>query len=313
VSAAAPGPAPLPEAVAENVRRLPGGGAWLAGLPGRLAALRADWAVEPGAPFDGGSCSWAGPVRTAGGAAAVLKVGYPHDEARGEAAALRFWAGDGAVRLLRSSADGFTLLLEAAVPGTPLRDAPGRPEELLAAGAGVLARLWRRPAPPGPGFDALGPVVAGWAELLRERMDRLRPPDADPYLVAAAARLLETLPGSAPRTVVLHGDANPGNVLRAEREPWLAIDPKPMAGDPAYDPAPMLLQVDPPLRHPDPEAVLRHRIGLVADVAGGPAERIAVWAFARSVEAGLEMTDRGHPDAPDMLRGARALARVAGV
>ena len=73
-------------------------------------------------------------------------------------------------------------------------------------------------------------------------MDEFRPA-LDAGLVETGARLLEELPATATRCLVIHGDFNPTNILRAEREPWLAIDAKPMLGDPGYDLAPLVIQV----------------------------------------------------------------------
>src|SRR5437660_1452079 len=39
---------------------------------------------------------------------------------------------------------------------------------------------------------------------------------------------------------LLHWDLHFENVLAAEREPWLAIDPKPLVGDPGFDVLPAL-------------------------------------------------------------------------
>ena len=101
---------------------------------------------------------------------------------------------------------------------------------------------------------------------------------------ATAAALLRTLPGEAPG-VVVHGDLNPGNILRSGAHGWVAIDPKPMRGDPAYDPWPLLEQVDDPFAHDD--AVLAGRVGLVAEVLGLDPWRIAAWGMARATEAAL--------------------------
>lgn len=103
----------------------------------------------------------------------------------------------------------------------------------------------------------------------------------------APADLLEWLPRTATRTVLVHGDINPGNILSAVRQPWLAIDAKPMVGDPGYDPAPLLAQIDPPFAKADPARVLRHREALFAEIVGEPAERLLAWAVARWVESAL--------------------------
>lgn len=304
-------PAPLPDGIADNVASY-GGADWLAALPGLLADLCARWELEPGRPFTGGSCSWAAPVRTADGAHAVLKVSWPHREARGEPAALRHWAGDGAIRLLAESAADCAMLLEACVPGTRLADHPAPAEERLTSASVLLTGLHGRAVPGDLGLERVADVMDEWAGLTIERMDRLRP-GYDPHLVASAVELLRTLPRSATRDVVVHGDFNPGNVLGAGRLPWLAIDPKPMAGDPGYDPCPLVMQVDDPMRYPAPGKVLRHRFGLVADVTGEPVDRLTAWAFARLVESAFDRLNVGMRGHADQMAQATVLAGLAGV
>ncbi|MFC3998541.1 aminoglycoside phosphotransferase family protein [Nocardiopsis sediminis] len=307
-------PPPVPEAVAANVRLRDGGERWLRELPGALAELRDAWGLRfERAPYSGGSCSWAAPVRTADGSPAVLKVSYPHREASGEATALRFWAGDGAVRLLRSSRNGFSLLLEGCTPGTPMSAVCAPADELLTAGAHTLVGLWGREATGDLGLEPLDAVLTEWAALLRERLDRLRPECADPGFVHVAADLLESLPATAARTVVLHGDFNPGNILAAERAPWLAIDPKPMVGDPGYDLWPLLVQVDDPFAHPDPEAVLCRRLALVSGILGEPVDRLAAWCVARTVESAFERFNLCQSGGREEMERAEVLARIAGV
>ncbi|GAB3206957.1 streptomycin 6-kinase [Marinactinospora thermotolerans DSM 45154] len=308
-----PRPAPPPARVRATVATLPGGPAWLAELPALLERLCAEWGLRPDRPFDGGSCSWTAPVTTAEGGRAVIKVPFPHREARGEATGLRLWDGAGAVRLYRADEDSGALLIELCAPGDPLSDAGGRPEETLTAGAATLRSLWEHAPGERPGLERIDDVAAEWAPLLRERAHRHRGL-LDGALAEHAAGLLETLPATAARRVVVHGDFNPGNVLRARRAPWLAIDPKPMSGDPCYDPWPLLMQIDPPMGAADPGRRLRSRLALVADVLGQPAERIAAWAFARSTESAYELLDRGLGDAAEEeITAARALARTAGV
>ena len=78
----------------------------------------------------------------------------------------------------------------------------------------------------------------------------------------------------------MHGDFNPGNILSATREPWLATDPHPMVGDPAYDPSQLLLQVDSPFACPDPAAVLAHRFELFGGLIGEDPRRLLAWGVA---------------------------------
>ncbi|KOG43929.1 hydroxyurea phosphotransferase [Streptomyces decoyicus] len=284
--------------------RTASGRAWLDRLPGIVREIEERWELRLGAPFHGGSCSWVAPAEYPGGGPAVLKVTWPHREADGEAPALRAWDGNGAVQLLRRSRERGALLIERCRPGTPLGAAPLPPAERLDLAAGLLRELWAAPAPPDGELERMDRVCAEWADVLQERMLRLRP-GYDPGLVALGAGLLRTLPTTATREAVVHGDFNPGNVLAAERRPWLAIDPKPMVGDPAYDPWPLLTQLDAPFAQPDPRRALRERYARVADALGEDPDRLLAWSVARGVESALWSADHD-----DEAGGAEELAEV---
>ena len=284
------------------------GRAWLARLPTLLRDAAERWDLELGAPFRGGSAAWAGPVvRRADGVECVLKVTLPHREARFEGDGLAVWDGAGTVRLLAQHADDLALLVERCRPGTDLHHDESPAEDRLVVAATLLRRLWERPVPEGAPFERVADVCAEWADLVRARMDELRPA-IDPGLVELGASLLASLPAGASREVLIHGDFNPTNILRAEREPWLAIDAKPMVGDPAYDPLPLVTQVDEPV----PDALLLPRFRLVADVVGEPVDRLLAWPVARSVESALWDASRGRDPAPDMAE-ARRFADLAGL
>ena len=287
--------------------------AWLARLPDLVIELERRWGIRTGSPYRTGVAAWTAPAVTDDGALAVLKVSWPHREARGEAAGLRFWAGNGAVAVLRSDDELYALLLERCEPGVALGVAAGSAEQRLITAAQLLRRLWSRPPAAGLKVERVGDVTAEWAELVRQRHQRLGQ-HLDGGIVACGAELLVSLPATANREVVVHGDFNPGNVLSAQRQPWLAIDPKPMAGDPAYDPWPMLTQMGSPFDEPDPVGVLTARYRLFADVVEEPVERLAAWSFARTVESALWVLDRGHPDAAQQaMTHAILLAGVAGL
>lgn len=260
---------------------------WLAELPLLVARLRDRWSLRIGAPIHGGSCSWVAPVRLPDGESAVLKVTWPHREAVGEAEGLRLWDGRGAVRVLHADPEKYAVVIERCEPGEKLGDADHiDPHERLLIGARLLSELWSVTPPEHSGLERVAALTADWADTAEERMERLRP-DFDPGLVATAVRQLRELPASATREVIVHGDFNPGNVLSARRRPWLAIDAKPMIGDPGYDPWPLLAQIDDPFSRPDPRRVLAERFALVGDVLGEDVRRLAAWALAREVESAL--------------------------
>jgi streptomycin 6-kinase len=95
------------------------------------------------------------------------------------------------------------------------------------------------------------------------------------------------LPASASEQVVLHQDFHPGNVLAAERQPWLAIDPKPLVGDPAFDAAQLLLGSVDPRNQPGARRILARRVEELAGRLQLDASRIKAWAHARAVEWAL--------------------------
>lgn len=254
------------------------GADWLAHLPHRIMELEQAWDIRVGTAFDhSGAVSWVAPVETGDGSEAVLKIGMPSEEARFEGQALRFWEGYGAARLLQSSDDGFCLLLERCHPGTDLWLL--REDEGNAVACRMLARLWREPTPGAP-FVSLSDYVATW-------WDDLPPLQAaaacDEAVVAEVVERGKELAASQPRQVLLHGDFHPGNVLAAQREPWLFIDPKPLVGEPAYDLAQWLYnRARFVIQSPDAVPVLRQRIDDFATDLGLDPARIAGWAFVKA-------------------------------
>ncbi len=277
---------------------------WLAELPATVREYEALWELTTGSPYEGGSAAWVAPATRADGTPAVLRVSWPHREEREAAAGLRFWDGDGAVRLFEADSERFVALVEQCEPGTHLSHATMSIEARIEAAAAVARRLWARPAPPPAEstFETVADVCAEWADMVRERMERHRP-QLDAGLVELGANLLEWLPATAPRDVVIHGDFNPGNILSSRREPWLAIDVKPMTGDPAYDPPPLLFQVDRGVLgqveaqdlDTGSEDRLRGYFARFADLTELPFDRIVAWALARSIESALWHVDDARP------------------
>ena len=298
-------PATLPVTKLVNPAARP----WIRRLPALIEQVREEFGLRLSAPLHGGSCSWVAPAELPDGTRVIVKIGWPHREMYGEPCALRRWDGHGAVRLLAHDPQRHALLLQRCEPGEQLGASTDPAEDRLRAGCAVLRKLWEAPPPwPGGEIEPLGTVTADWADLVDERMARIRP-DYDPGLVALGAELLRTLPGSTDRRVLIHGDFNPGNVLSVGAGRWVAIDPKPMIGDPAYDPWPLLEQVDDPFAYPEPTRVLRNRVRLLADELSLQAERLVLWAVARRVETALWAAHHGNPaGGAAVLREARILA-----
>jgi streptomycin 6-kinase len=187
-----------------------------------------------------------------------------------EIAGLRFWNGAPTVRLLEADEPLGAMLLERCQPGSALRSLPEPDQDLVIAG--LLRRLWRAPPNPHP-FRQLSDMTAFWAAHTLAHAEHW--PDAG--LVSAGLELFQQLGQSTPDMVLLATDLHAGNVLRAQREPWLVIDPKPFIGDPAYDATQHLFNT-PDRLCSDPRGTMRR----FADLLEVDPERVRLWLFARA-------------------------------
>ncbi len=237
-----------------------------------LRDLEERWSLSLGTAFDGdeGSCAWVAPVTTADGTSAVLKLGMPHMEGTHEIDGLRFWDGDPTVRLLNGDDKLGAMLLERCEPGTTLRILPEAEQDIVIAG--LLRRLWRLPPAREP-FRPLSEMIASWSNETLRRAEAW----ADSALVSEGLRLFKELTESAPAEVLLATDLHAGNALRAQREPWLVIDPKPFIGDPAYDATQHLFNCQARLRSNADETIRRF-----SDLLGLDYRRVRLWVFARA-------------------------------
>jgi streptomycin 6-kinase len=181
-------------------------------------------------------------------------------------------------------------LLERCEPGAPLRDVLEPEQDVIVAG--LLRRLWRRPADPHP-FRPLSVMTAHWAEQTMAASHKW--PDSG--LARDGLQLMDDLSRPSVDDVLLGTDLHAGNVLRARREPWLVIDPKPFVGDRAYDATQHLLNCKGRMLSA-PAAMIR-RFADLLEVDDG---RVRLWMFAR-LATGL---DDISPD--DDVALARALA-----
>jgi len=282
----------VPESLAATCHRTPERCAWLEQLPNAIRDAQDRWSLMLEAPFDGNevSCSWVAPAVRRDGTRAILKLGMPHMEGEHEIHGLRFWNGDPTVRLLAADDNLNAMLLERCEPGTALRRLPEPEQDVVIAE--LLRRLWRMPPAPHP-FRPLAAMTAHWAN--ETIADAVRWPDVG--LVQEGLRLFEELPRTSPTEVLLATDLHAGNILRAEREPWLVIDPKPFVGDPAYDATQHLFNCEGRLRA-DPEGTMRR----FADLLEVEYERVRLWMFARAAAESRDVWD------DDSIALARALA-----
>ncbi|MCU7727436.1 aminoglycoside phosphotransferase family protein [Actinoplanes sp. KI2] len=256
------------------------GARWLAELPAVLRSLATDWDLTVGAPFDL-SYHYVTAVVLGDGTPAVLKLGVPTGTSLAEEArALTAFDGHGAVRLLRADLDRGAILLERIAPGGRARDlVPGRDSEATSVAADVMRRL-HRPPPPGCTMPDLLSQARAFDDY-RAVHGQAGPLPLD--LVVRAGGLMRELCASAPAHVLLHGDLHHDNILRATREPWLAIDPHGLVGDPGYEVGSLLYNPDPDNRDEALTGLAPARAEQLADELAMPIDRVLAWGFVKAV------------------------------
>ena len=293
----------LPHAVLAFAERGPDWAAWVDRLPGLVTGLVAQWDLRVDGPALHGHTAVVLPVTGPDGAA-MLKVGFPDDESEHEHLALQHWHGRGAVELLRADPRRRALLLERLEP-VDLTEAWD--VEACEVVGGLYGSL-HVPAP--PQLRTLTSYVDAWTV----RLDGL--PRSAPLprrLVEQAVSLGRDLAGDAASTgTMIHGDLHYENVLSSTRTDgprWLAIDPKPLSGDPHYEVAPLLWNRWDELAG-EVRGGVRRRFHATIDAAGLDEDRARDWVVVRMLHNALwEIEDHpaGGATAPDAEHLTRCL------
>ncbi|WP_020668049.1 aminoglycoside phosphotransferase family protein [Amycolatopsis nigrescens] len=269
----------IPATFAEKAVEL-GDGArdWLASLPGLASHYAREWGLRfEGEPMHG----YAGvvqPARRADGTQVALKLGWQDEDTRDEPIALSTWAGRGAVLMLEHDPATGVLLLELLDASRSLNDEPlGKAIEV----AGELARRLAVPAP-----AELSREQRTEAKELVEELPRSWHDLGEPFgrrLVDAAVEVCRDL-GPSSGSLLVNEDLHFENVLAGAREPWLVIDPNPLAGDLEFGVIPLLW-------NRSTESTLDERMAAVVSAMGLDADRARTWTLVRAVQNWLWMVE----------------------
>ncbi|WP_328900345.1 aminoglycoside phosphotransferase family protein [Streptomyces sp. NBC_00441] len=272
----------IPEEFARTTieREGPAGATWLAELPLLVADLVDAWGCAPDGPLTHGGVGVILPVRRDHTPPTVLKVSFPHPGNDHEPDAFVAWGGRGAVSLYERDDSRYAMLLERASTVTLASAVDGDDVVVVAA---RLARRLAVPAP--PGLPRLSNQAGEWEDGLRRDDAEFAHPLPRPVIDAALATVREL--GRAQPDTLVHGDLHGRNILRAAREPWLAVDPKGYVGDPAYDAGALMKSRAYALAGAGEDlARAAHRIvDVFADAAELDRERVRRWAQLHAVQA----------------------------
>ncbi|KUN10258.1 kinase [Streptomyces yokosukanensis] len=255
------------------------GAAWLAELPRIVDELLGRWGCVPDGEVMHGGVGVIVPVRRRGEGPAVLKVSFPHPGNVHEPDAFAAWGGRGAVLLRERDDERFAMLLERVQTSTLAEVADG--DEVVTV-AGRINRRLAVPAP--PGLPRLRKQADAWERQLRKDAEELTHTLSRHVVDAAVATVREL--GRVQPDMLIHGDLHARNILRADREPWLAVDPKGYVGDPAYDGGTLLKSRALALLEADDLRKAVHRtLDVFAEAAELDRERVQRWAQFHAVQA----------------------------
>jgi streptomycin 6-kinase len=267
------------------------GRAWTAALPDLLDEYAQRWALTLYSPFDL-SYNYVAPAIRADGSEAVLKLGFPNREPLSEMHALQVFNGRGIVQLLEVDFERQVFLLERIRPGVELVTLEDD-EARTRIAAQVMQQLWCPVTDDRPLL-----TVESWTTGLT----KLRPHFGGTtgpfpkYLVDAAEGIFaEFVPAQGER-VLLHGDLHHWNILSANRQPWLALDPKGVIGEREYEIGALLRnpwgELDMP---PEIKQILARRIDILAETLGFDRKRMLGWGAAQAVlSAWWSVEDHGY-------------------
>ena len=226
----------------------------------------------------------------------TLRIAYPDAFLADETAALRAWDGAGAVRVLEEDERG-AQLRSSPTPGTALSLERNEMRALRMV-ADALRELWITPP---EGMQTLAAEVRTWGSSMPERFESVHQP-FDEQLMRDAEVMFRSFGPSQMDAVLLHGDVRLDTFL-LDGERAVAIDPKPLAGEPAFDVA-ALLRDGPGELVRDPAAGrqrLQGRLEQLTDLLDVRASRVRGWAFAVAIDTGLYAYETGDIDGGDLM------------
>ncbi len=268
---------------------------WLRKFPQTLEQYRRHWSLRLLPHFEPLSYNFVAPALRQDGTEVVLKLGVPNNELRSEIKALRIYAGRGAARLYEADAESGALLIEHLRPGIPLVEL-GDDQKATEIAARIMPELWRPFSDPrgiaklfehSEKEDPWGlKTVEDWALGLKRLRQRYNG-GTGPFptnLVEKAEVLLAELIASTDTQVVLHGDLHHWNILSAQRQPWLTIDPKGVVGDPAFEVAAWMHNPTDELHTwPNLGRIQSRRLDQFSEILGLDRQRLLGWSLAQCV------------------------------
>jgi streptomycin 6-kinase len=231
-------------------------------------------------PFTNLSFSFVAPCVLWNGEEAVFKCCVPNKELTAEIAALKYFNGDGCVKLIDSDLNVGWIIMERLYPGE-LLSAVKDDETATRTFIKVMQKL-HKPINRNQKFPTVETLLKGFERLRREFNGATGPFPKE--LVCYAEKLAKQLLQSSDLRVLLHGDLHHYNILSSNRDDWLAIDPKGVIGEPEYEMGAFMQNPIPKLMYlEDLEKVFTRRIDIIVEMTGFDRQRLLAWSFVKTM------------------------------
>lgn len=267
----------LPPALIQHLQNVHGELAeqWLNELPKLLDEYAHKWQLTLGACYADASFNFVAPALLNNGEKVVLKCGIPHEAMQHEIAALQYFNGIGAARLLQAEQDKGIFLLEQVTPGTLLEThADENKTTVLAV---KLMNQLHKPLAEKLAFPNLQDWFNGFDKLYAQFNGKTGP--FPKILVDSAKGISHELLSSMSDPVLLHGDLHYANILFSDRHGALAIDPKGVMGEREYEiPFP---RIDKGIT----KKFFKRRIDCFIDISEFDRQRVIGWFFSKAMLA----------------------------
>ncbi len=287
------------------------GRAWLSGLPRQVDFYLSQWKLKISGHFDELSFNFVLPVERENGSVAVLKLGlHPTGRLR-EIAALKHFAGNGSIKVLDFDQKTGVSLLERALPGKSLKELflNHCEEKANQITCSVISRIQSNSPPKDLSpFKSVEEWGKGFAKILGTEPNASRQFDAE---IKDAQGIFLELIRTTNRKVVLHADLHHTNVLSCQREDYIAIDPKGMFGDPAYELGTWIRNPMPDILNSTRlEDIFINRIYSMSDALKFDRKRVWGWAYSQAWLAAIWALEDKSPDFHSWVQIAKAIGII---
>lgn len=251
------------------------GNDWLLRLPAIIEYLIRTWNLGSVSTINNLTYNYVASALTKDGTTVMLKVCFDYNVWHNQTSALEIFNGHGSVMLIAKNAEYHAMLLEAAQPGTSLKSYfPESDNEASVIAANVINKLHSNQ--PKAITVSLQKLDTWIRALYNQELTKILPKEH----VYTAQKLSSELIASQSQQIILHADLHHDNILMAQRESWLAIDPHGVVGEAAYEPGAFI-------RNPSADRLTRqiitYRIDAFSDILNLDRNRISAWTYVQAV------------------------------